>query len=121
MLGFPGPAWFAIKNLPCQRFGKPKLGKKSCHGFGKPNVRGWQVLVANQIIAKIMAYRIFGLANLKFLDWRCMGAFMKKMSVFFDRLHNLVSICLYNLLTIYMPLRHSLPVTELIRTMSVFF
>jgi hypothetical protein len=29
--------------------------KKICHRFGKPNVRGWQVLVANQITAKIMA------------------------------------------------------------------
>jgi hypothetical protein len=50
--------------MPCQRFGNPKLGKKkSFLGFGKPNVRGWQVLVANQIIVKIMAYQIFGLAN----------------------------------------------------------
>ena len=27
------------------------------------NVRSWQDLVVNQIIAKIMAYQIFGLAN----------------------------------------------------------
>jgi hypothetical protein len=36
---------------------------KNFHKFGKPNVRGWQVLVANQIIAKIMTCQIFGLAN----------------------------------------------------------
>jgi hypothetical protein len=36
---------------------------KKFHKFGKPNVRCWQVLVANQIITKIMTYQIYGLAN----------------------------------------------------------
>jgi hypothetical protein len=49
--------------LSCQRFDKPKLGKKSCHRFGKLNVSGWQILVANQTVAKIIAYQIFGMAN----------------------------------------------------------
>ena len=30
-----------------------------CHEFGKPNIRDWQVSIANQIIAKIMACQIF--------------------------------------------------------------
>jgi hypothetical protein len=45
--------WFVTKI--CHRFGKPKLNKKNYHGFSKPNVRDWQVLIANQTIAKIMA------------------------------------------------------------------
>ena len=40
-----------------------KVRSKFCHGFGKTNVIGWQVLVANQIIDKIMAYQIFDLTN----------------------------------------------------------
>jgi len=52
-----------FQNLPCQRFGKLKVGQKNCHRFGKPNVRVWQVLVENQILAKTMACQIFGMAN----------------------------------------------------------
>ena len=52
-----------FQNLSCQRFDKTKVGQKICHRFGKPNVRVWQVLVANQILAKIMTCQIFGMAN----------------------------------------------------------
>ena len=36
---------------------------KNCHRFGKPNVRVQQVLIANQILAKIIACQIFDLIN----------------------------------------------------------
>jgi len=55
--------------LPCQRFGKQKYGKTICHRFGNPNVRGWQVLAANQIRAKIMAWQILEVITLDTL--RC--------------------------------------------------
>jgi hypothetical protein len=40
------------QNLPCQEFGKLKVGQKNRQRFGKSNVRSWQVLVANQSLAK---------------------------------------------------------------------
>jgi hypothetical protein len=52
-----------FQNLSYQRFGKPKVGQTNCYRFGKPNVRIWQVLIANQILAKIMACQIFDMAN----------------------------------------------------------
>lgn len=39
-----------------QGVGKLKLDKKNYHGFGKPNIKSWQILIANQLIAKIMDY-----------------------------------------------------------------
>jgi hypothetical protein len=41
-----------------------KLGKKVCQRFGKPNVRYWQTSVANQMVAKVLAYPHFGNAIL---------------------------------------------------------
>jgi len=41
----------------------PKVEQKYCHKFGKSNMRGWQVLVANQILAKILVCQIFGMAK----------------------------------------------------------
>ena len=60
--------WSFRACLVCdQIFAMPKIWQakvwQNNHRFGKPNVRGWQVLVANQIRAKIMACQIFGLAN----------------------------------------------------------
>jgi hypothetical protein len=51
------------QNLPCLSFGKPKLGKKIVMDLARQMWEGWQVLVANQMIAKIMACQIIGLAN----------------------------------------------------------
>jgi len=50
-------------NFAMPKIWQPKIGQKNCHRFGKPNVRVWQVLVANQILAKIMTCQIFGMAN----------------------------------------------------------
>jgi hypothetical protein len=56
-------AYFSSKICHEKKFGEPKIEQKHCHRFGKPNVIVWQVLVANQILAKIMAYQIIDMAN----------------------------------------------------------
>ena len=57
-----GAAWLSSKICHAKDFGKPKVGQKNYHRFDKPNMRGCQVFVANQILAKIMSCQIFDMA-----------------------------------------------------------
>ena len=66
--------WSFRACLVCdQIFAMPKIWQakvwQNNHRFGKPNVRGWQVLAANQIRAKIMAWQILEVITLDTL--RC--------------------------------------------------
>jgi hypothetical protein len=57
------PAWLTSKVCHVKDLANQKLGKKNYHRFDMPNVRVWQVLVANQILVKIMSCQIFNVAN----------------------------------------------------------
>jgi len=57
-----GSSWFATRICHTKDLVATSR-TKNCHRFGKPNVRVQQVLIANQILAKIMACQIFDLVN----------------------------------------------------------
>lgn len=49
---------FSIQNLPCRRFDKTKVRQKYYYRFNESNMRVWLIFLANQILAKIMAFQI---------------------------------------------------------------
>jgi hypothetical protein len=57
------PVWLTSKIFHAKDLTSQKLGKNIATDFGKLNARVWQVLVANQILAKIMACQIIGMTN----------------------------------------------------------